>query len=156
MPSLPNDGDAIAGPGVERDEAIARRHVEDAFLFAVGPVREPAARELARRRAAARALVLTVHPLQFSGGRVERDDRTPGAAGRVQPAADHERRGLEIELEARTEVVGLEAPRHFELAEVGCGDLIERRVARVPEVAAVGPPLALRRARLTLHRRRGP
>ena len=43
--------DAHAGLRVQRDELIAGRDVEDALLFAVGPVREAAARELARRRA---------------------------------------------------------------------------------------------------------
>src|SRR6202521_5323932 len=32
-----------AGLGVERDELVARRHVENSLLAAVGPVREPSA-----------------------------------------------------------------------------------------------------------------
>ena len=42
----------------------------------------------------------------------------------------------------------LKRQRDFELAEVRRGDLIERGVARVPEVAAVGRPLACRRCRV--------
>ncbi len=41
---------AHAGLRVQRDELIARRDVEDPFLFAVGPVREAAPRQLAWRR----------------------------------------------------------------------------------------------------------
>src|SRR5262249_39186909 len=40
------------------------------------------------------------------------------------------------------EEVGLEAPRDFQLAEVVGGDLIERRVSRMPDVAAVAAPLS--------------
>jgi len=36
-------GNAIAGPGIERDELIAGRDVEDALLFAVAPIGEAAA-----------------------------------------------------------------------------------------------------------------
>ena len=59
---------------------------------------------------------------------------------------DHQRRRLEVELRPRAERVGLEPPGDFELVEVVRVDLIERRVARVAEIAAVGPPLAVRRA----------
>ena len=48
-------------------------------------------------------------------------------------------------------MVGLEPPRHGELAEVVGGDLIERRVARVACVAAVGRPFAFFGARLPAH-----
>ena len=64
---LAEAGDRDAGLGVERDQLIARRHVDDARFRAVGPVREPAARELARRRFAALAFVLAVHPEHFAG-----------------------------------------------------------------------------------------
>src|SRR6185295_2402779 len=46
-----------------------------------------------------------------------------------------------ILLRPRTEVLGLEAPRDLELVEVARVDLIERGVARVGDVAAVGCPL---------------
>ena len=62
---------AIAGLRVERDQPIALRHVEDAFFFSVGPVREPAPRKLSRRCRSARALVFTVHPLQLTRRGIE-------------------------------------------------------------------------------------
>ena len=128
MPSLPNEGDAVTRPGVEGNEAIALRHVQDAFLFPVGPVRQSPLPDSCRGAAAPRApsSSLWTHfnsPVAASSD----DDRPTGTRSRVQSAANHERRGLEIELEARTEVIGLEPPGHFELAEVGRGDLIERR-----------------------------
>ena len=42
----------------------------------------------------------------------------PRAGGRVEHAVDHQRRAFELELGERPEVVGLESPRDFELAEV--------------------------------------
>ena len=148
--------DRSAGFRVERDEAIARRDVEDPFFAAVGPVRQAAARELARRGFAALAFVLAVHPQQLAGCRVERDDGPPRAGGRVDDAVDHQRRRFELVLGPRTEAVGLEPPRDLELAEVVGVDLIERRIPRVAEVGAVGRPLAVFRARLAGNGERHP
>ena len=108
----------------------------------IRPVRETAARELTRRFLAALALVLAVHPLHLAGGGIERDDRASRAGGRVEPATDHQRRRLEVELGPRSEVVGLEPPRHLEVVEVVLVDLIERLVARARQIGAVGAPLA--------------
>src|SRR5688572_31907443 len=47
-------------------------------------------------------------------------------------------------------MIGLEAPRHGELAEIRRIDLIERRIARVTGVAAIGSPFAVQRARLAV------
>ena len=62
-----------AGLGVERDQPIAGRDVEDALFFAVGPVGEAMAGKLPRRILAALAFVFAVHPAQFAGGGVEGD-----------------------------------------------------------------------------------
>ena len=70
------------------------------------------------------------------------------AGGRVHHAVDHERRAFQLVFGARAQVVGLEAPGDFELAEVGRVDLIERRVAVVAQVAGVGRPLAVLGAQL--------
>jgi hypothetical protein len=84
----------VTHPGlrIERDQAIAGRHVEDAFLAAVAPVREAAARQLSRRRRRTRAFVLAVHPLQLARCRIEREHRAACAAGRIKTTADHQRR----------------------------------------------------------------
>ena len=75
MPFLPKPAAGHAGLGVERHHLVAGRHVDDARARrAVGPVREAASGELARRRFAALAFVLAVHPQQFAGAGVERDD----------------------------------------------------------------------------------
>ena len=54
----------------------------------------------------------------------------------------------------RPEAVGLEAPRDLEATEIAGVDLVERRVARVAEIAAVGGPLAAGRAALRQCERR--
>ena len=46
------------------------------------------------------------------------------------------------------EVVGLEAPGDFELAEIAGVDLIERRVLAAAQIGGVRGPLAVLRARL--------
>src|SRR5262249_11055601 len=39
----------LTGLGVERDHLVARRHIKDPFFATVGPIRQAAPRELARR-----------------------------------------------------------------------------------------------------------
>ena len=140
------DAEAVDGPpdrGVERDHLIPGRDVDDALLLAVGPVRQAAPRELPRRRFAAFALVEAVDPELFTGCGVERNDGTTAARRRIEDPVGDERRRLELKLGPRSQIVGLEPPRDFERAEVLRVDLIERRVTRVSEIAAVGPPLAV-------------
>jgi hypothetical protein len=60
---------------VERDELIARRHVDHARVVAALPVCEPAARELARRDLAALTFIEPMHPEQLAIRRIECDDR---------------------------------------------------------------------------------
>ena len=145
-----------AGLRIQRNHPIAGRDVQDAFLAAVGPVRQPAAGELARRRLGAFAFHFAVHPLELAGRRIQRHDRAPRAAGGIQHAFHHQRRGLKLEFRQRTEMIGLESPGDFELVEVIGVDLIERRVARAPQIAAVGSPLAVGRTRLAAQAGRRP
>ena len=153
---MPNDGTRMPVFAFERDEPIARRDVENPLLFAVGPVREAAARKLARRRRAARAFALAVHPqlLRPSPGRARRP-RGGCPPVRIQHAVGHHRRRLEHEFRPRPEMVGLEPPCDGQRAEVRRVDLIERRISRVPGVAAVRAPFAVERARLAAKRDAG-
>src|SRR6185436_14315715 len=137
-----------AGLGVERDQAVAGRHIEDALVaLAVGPVGDAAARELARRDRGAVALAVAVRPDQFPGPAVEGDNRAARAGGGVQHALDRERRPFELVLGTGPEIVGLEAPGDFELVEVGGVDLIERDVAGAADVGSVVGPVAVLGAR---------
>src|SRR5439155_25591183 len=56
---------------VQRDEAVAWRHVQHALFAAIGPVRQAAARQLPRRRGAAWPFLLAVHPDLFTGCRIQ-------------------------------------------------------------------------------------
>ena len=78
MPSVPKVG--MRAP-VEGDQSIPGCHVEDAFLFAIGPVGEAAAGQLSRRRPATLALVFTVDPEQLAGLRIERHNRATRPSG---------------------------------------------------------------------------
>jgi hypothetical protein len=137
--------DRIAGLRIEREQPVARRDIEDAFLSAVAPVRQPASGELARRRVTTRPLEFLVHPEQLARCRIERDDRAARPGRRVDDATSHQRRRFELELRSRTEVLGLESPCNLELVEVTRVDLVKRRVARVGEISAVGRPFAVSR-----------
>src|SRR6185295_5885948 len=99
-------------------------------VASVAPVGEPAPRELTRRRLAALAFVLAVHPDQLAGAGVERDDGAACAGGRVEDAVRHQRRRLELEFRPRAERVGLEPPGDLELVEVVLVDLVERGIPR--------------------------
>ena len=146
--------DAIAGARVERDHLVARRHVDDALVVAALPIREPAARQLPRRNLAALAFVEPMDPEQLAVAGVERDDGAARARRRVNDTVDHERRRLKIELAVRPQAVGLEPPRDLETTEIAGVDLVERRVARVAEIAAVGRPFATGSAALRQCQRR--
>jgi hypothetical protein len=148
--------DPIAGFRIERDQLIPGRHVEDSFFLVVGPVREAAPRKLARCRRAALPLIEAVHPAHLAGQRVERDRGAARARGEIQLAADHQRRGLQVVLDAWSEAVGPEAPRHLEIIEIARVDLIERRVTGTRQISAVGAPLAVLRTRLSGGRSRRP
>ena len=124
---LPECRNRRAGFCVQRDQSIARRHVDHTVVaFAVGPVRQTAARQLARRFHGALPFELGMHPQQLAGVGLRCEHRSPRPAGRVEDAFDDERRAFELELGTRAEIVGLESPGHFQLVEVVGGDLIER------------------------------
>src|SRR5262249_10241776 len=64
-----------------------------------------------------------------------------------------QRRGFELILGARAELIGLEAPGDLELREVGRVDLRRRRVARAGEVRGVAAPLEIARRLRREHER---
>ncbi len=148
--------DRNAGLCIERDEPVAGRDVENPFLTAIGPVREAASRELARRLRTALPFALAMHPHLLARRRIESDDGPAGAGGREEDATRHQRRSLEIELGSRAQVLGLEPPGNLQLAEIVGTDLIQRRVPRVGEIGAIRRPLAVFRARLAGDRQRCP
>jgi hypothetical protein len=59
---------------VDRDHLITGSHVDDPRIVSVSPIRKPATGHLAGRRAAALAFVDPMHPEQFSGCGIQRDD----------------------------------------------------------------------------------
>ena len=63
----------FAGVGVERNHAIARRHIKNALVTAIGtlPPRQTTASALTRTSSAAFAFVFAVHPFHFTGGGIE-------------------------------------------------------------------------------------
>ena len=139
-----------AGLRIQLHQAVAGRDVEDALVAAaISPVGQAATGELTRRPAGgALALVHRIHPLHFAGLAVEGDDRAARAGGGVDRALDHDGRAFELVLGTRTEIIGLEPPGDFHLAEVAGADLVERRVLAAAQVGGVHRPLAIFRARL--------
>ncbi len=143
MPPLPNVGDGCSGFCVQRDQAVARRDVEDSLFSAIGPICEAAPGKPARSSLAARSFVLPVHPEHLSRPGVERNHRATRARCGVEDPIHHERCRLELVLRERAEVVGLEGPGNLKLIEIRSVNLRERRIACVPEVAAVGGPFSV-------------
>ena len=119
MPSLAEAGNRLAGVRIQLDQPVAGGDEHDAVVaLAIGPVRDAAAGELARRDRGAIPFAQTVDPHLLTGLRVESDHGSARPAGGVEHALDHEGRSFQLVFGARAEVVGLEAPRDFELAEV--------------------------------------
>src|SRR5260221_3871361 len=105
----------LPGLRVQLDEAVADRDRDDTVVaLAVGPVGDAPAGELARRDRGAQALVHVPDPLQLTGASVERDNRPACAARRVEHAADHDPRALELVLGPLAEVVRPESPGDLE------------------------------------------
>src|SRR5262249_9189543 len=123
---LAEAGDAVPGFGVERDQLITLRDVEDPLLASVGPVRETSTGQLPRRRRRPRSFTFAVYPKLLASGRIQCDDSAPAAAGRVEDAVDHQRSAFVLKLRPRPQIVGLEAPGDLQLVEVAGVDLIER------------------------------
>ena len=93
--------------------------------------------------------MLAVDPEQFSGGRIQRNHRAPRPRRRVQNAVHHERRTFELVLRPVTEVVRLDAPGDFQVAEVGGVDLVQRPVSSPRKIGGVGRPLRVLRMKLS-------
>src|SRR5262249_24625038 len=87
-----------------------------------------------------------MHPEKLARGRIDCDDIGARSDGRIDSPAGHKGRAFEIDFRPRPEGVGLEPPGDFELAEIVLRYLIERRVARASEIAAIALPLTGRRA----------
>ena len=136
-------GQPLAGERVQADQVVAGGDVEDLSVAAVIQPGQPAPRQPPRRRRAPLAFVVAVEPEDLAGGRVEGHRRPPRPGRRVQDAVDHQRRRLQAEFRTRSEVVGAEGPGDLQVVEVVAVDLVEGRVSRMGEVAAVARPLAV-------------
>ena len=146
--------DAMAAEGRNRDtvlrvqryESVAERDIVNAFLPTVGPVGQAAAGDGARRVVTSYAFDFAVHPAEFPGGRIDRNNIAPRASRGVEDPVRHQRRAFEIVFGKRAERDGFESPGQFELIEIGGVDLAEGRVSGMAGVAAVGVPFASGRA----------
>ena len=147
--AAPERRDRSAGLGVERQQPVAGRHVDDSPIGAVsaGPIRQAAAGAVANGVVAAAAFVLGVHPEHLAGGGVERDRRSPRARRRVQDAAHHQRRRGVQRVGRRSQKVRLEPPGDLQPVEVVLRDLIRGRVAMAGEIGAVREPFERRPVR---------
>ena len=144
-----------AGLGVEGVQEEARRgdeHHPAAVDLGVGDALPVA---LAHRVLVAVGVGLAEAPEQLAGRRVEGDHVAPVAGHGDELASDQRRRGPR---RGGTEARRVPLPGDLELLEVRRIELVGRRVARVPGVAAeVGPPAVLgprslgRRARRDEH-----
>src|SRR5207302_7522643 len=130
----------------QADEPESGRHIEDSLLPSVGPIRQSAARELARGGAAAFSFMLTMGPEQFAGGRVQGDHGAARSSRRVQNAVHHQRRSFKLVLGPVTEIVGLDAPGDFEITKISRVDLVQRTIASARKIGGVRRPLGDRKS----------
>ncbi len=133
---------------IQRDQTITGRDVENAFLFAICPVREAAARKLTGSRGATRAFVLSMKPEKLAGSGIEGHNVAARSGCGVKDAVRHERRAFHIRFGPGTQILGMESPGEMQLVEITCVNLTERRVFRVSQIGAVGMPFAVLRASL--------
>ena len=136
--------DGPAGMGVEFDQPIAGRDIEDALIaIAVGPIGHAAARKLARRERGAQAFIHAIDPFQFAGLGIQRDHVAARAGGGIDRAVDLDRRAFQLEFRTCAQIVGLEMPGQLQLVEVGGVDLVLRRIARSRRIGEIHRPIAL-------------
>ena len=114
-------------PSVDRaDIEVAAAHGHAAVVGRVGLAGDQILVELGR-----------VGPLDFAGGAVERIDLAVGA-GIVEHAIDRQRHRLD----AAGRAAGLMDPRHLQLTDIFCVDLIELAMVPAVEAAVIGQPIA--------------
>ena len=138
--------EVLARLGVDGVQEERRRGVEDHLAAADLGEGHALAVVVAHAAFPARGVRLAVGPDRLAGAGIDRRHRAPLPGHGVEQAVDVERRGAEQRIGRRAEVVAAPGPGHFQRLEVGGGDLVERRVARLPDVAADVVPLAHRRA----------
>lgn len=139
----------LAGFGVDRDQAHVERGFDDAAL--AGAALGHHGRFVVAHAAAGRGVRHVgvfdagIEAPDFLAGRRIEPHEVIGGRAQVQAVADLQRRGLRtpfVELAGRRQVAGAVGPYPLQLADVGRGDLAERRIARGLLVAAVGDPVA--------------
>ena len=147
--ALAEAGNGLTGFGVEFDEAIADGDENDAVVaLTVGPVRNAASGELARGHAGPAAFIHTVDPELFTGFRVEGNHGPARAGGGIKNAIHYDRCAFELVFEARSEIIGFEAPGDFEILKVCAVDLVEGRVLAASQIGRIHGPVALGCGRL--------
>ena len=114
-----------------------------------------AAIDAARRPVASHPFVQPVAPQCFAGGCVDRDDVGTESRGRIEHAADHQRRGLHVVLRPRPEVLGFPPPGDPQVLHVVAVDLVEGGIFGAAEVGAPVRPLAVGDPGLSGDERRG-
>ncbi len=97
-----------------------------------------------------------MHPEQFAGRSVNRDCGTARPCRGVEHSVDHERRAFQFVLWTIAEHIGLQAPNHFEVIEIGGIDLIKRPVAGTGKISGVGRPFCFLRVILAVSFQRTP
>ena len=144
-----------AGLGVERPEEEGGAGDEDHPAAVHLGVGHPLAVGLPGRAQVPDALGLAEGPERLARGRIDRHHLPPRRGHRVDDAVDVDRRGAVEVVDVGPEVVAPPDPGHLQIGEVVAVDLVQRRRAGVPRVAAEVAPLAVLGAGQALRRRGG-
>jgi len=146
---------ALASRGIEADQPVTGRDIEDPLPRTVGPKRTAVAGQLPRRVAPPLSLIVAVHPQKLAGRGIERNAVAPRPRSQEQPTLDKQRRCFEHVFLVRAQRVGLESPDHLQIVKVLGIDLVERCIACIGgvfgEMAPFGVQRGVRRGRQRLH-----
>jgi hypothetical protein len=134
-------GNQLAGCSVQAIQHVANRREDAAVLGVLRVLPESDAAIDAGRAPAAGAAGRVELPEELARRRVERANLHLHG-GDVHDAIDHDRRALDGRGRTFEGVPGVMDPGHLKAPDVGAIDLVERRVAAGPRIAAVMLPLA--------------
>ncbi len=134
MPSVPNACNRVTRLRIQCYQLVARRDGEDPRLLPVGPIGDAAA--VLPDPISTRAFVEAPYPKRLTCSRIGCHDGAAVSSGEVENAIDHQRRGFVLVFRLAAEIVAAPDPGDLQVPDVGCVDLIERRV---PDVAASPP-----------------
>ena len=136
----------LTGLGIQRHQTIAGGDEHDAVVaLAVAPIRNAAAGKLARSNGGPLAFAHAISPQLFAGGGIQRNYGAASAAGGINDTLHHQRRAFQFVFRARSQIIGLKAPGHFQFGKIRRVNLVQRRILGALQIRRIVRPLPVLR-----------